>query len=105
VKAVIAESFERIHRTNLVGMGVLPVEFTEGQSRESLGLDGTESYDIRGVVDAVAGNSRTARVTATRPDGSTVAFTVKVRIDTPAEAGYYRNGGILPFVLRQLAAQ
>jgi aconitate hydratase len=101
VQAVIAESFERIHRSNLVGMGVLPMEFEAGQNRETLGLDGTESYDIRGVAEAVAG-SKKARVTATRAGGSKVEFDVKVRVDTPREADYYRSGGILPYVLRQL---
>ncbi len=103
VKVVIAESFERIHRSNLVGMGVLPCEFASGQSRESLGLNGTETYDVRGVVAAVDG-SKSAHVTATRHDGSKLEFTVKVRIDTPQEAEYYRNDGILPYVLRQVAA-
>ncbi|MFN7926160.1 MAG: aconitate hydratase AcnA [Bryobacteraceae bacterium] len=105
VKAVIAESFERIHRSNLVGMGVLPTEFLPGQNRETLGLDGSETYDIRGVVAAVQGGAKTANVTATRGDGSKVEFEVKVRIDTPREAEYFANGGILPYVLRQVAAQ
>jgi aconitate hydratase len=101
VRAVISESFERIHRSNLVGMGVLPLEFVDGQNRESLGLTGFESFSIEGVPAAVesCGKSR-VRVTA---DGKT--FEARVRIDTPAEADYYRNGGILPFVLRQLAAK
>ena len=103
VKAVIAESFERIHRSNLVGMGVLPCEFVSGQNRETLGLTGAETYDIKGVVAAVDG-SKSANVTATRPDGSKLEFKVKVRIDTPQEAEYYRNDGILPYVLRQVAA-
>ena len=103
VKAVIAESFERIHRSNLVGMGVLPCEFAAGQNRETLGLTGAETYDITGVVAAVAG-MKSASVVATRPDGSKLEFTVKVRIDTPQEAEYYRNDGILPYVLRQVAA-
>jgi len=101
VKAVIAESFERIHRSNLVGMGVLPLEFLEGQNRESLGLTGFETFSIEGVPAAVdsCGKSR-VRVTA---DGKT--FEVKARVDTPVEAEYYRNGGILPYVLKQLAAR
>ena len=101
VKAVIAESFERIHRSNLVGMGVLPLEFLEGQNRESLGLTGFETFSIEGVPAAVdsCGKSR-VRVTA---DGKT--FEAKARVDTPVEAEYYRNGGILPFVLKQLAAR
>ncbi|HWZ30053.1 MAG TPA: aconitate hydratase AcnA [Bryobacteraceae bacterium] len=101
VRAVIAESFERIHRSNLVGMGVLPLEFVDGQNRESLGLTGFESYTIEGVAAAVdsSGKSR-VRVSA---DGK--AFEARARIDTPVEAEYYRGGGILPYVLRQLAKQ
>jgi aconitate hydratase len=99
VKAVIAESFERIHRSNLVGMGVLPLEFLNGDTRDSLGLTGQESFSISGVAAAADGD-KIATVTA---DGKT--FQVKVRIDTPMEILYYRNGGILPFVLRQLAAK
>ena len=101
VKAVIAESFERIHRSNLVGMGVLPLEFLEGQNRESLGLTGFETFSIEGVPAAVdsCGRSR-VKVTA---DGKT--FEAIVRVDTPVEAEYYRNGGILPFVLKQLASR
>ena len=103
VGAVIAESFERIHRSNLVGMGVLPLQFVEGQNRESLGLTGFETFAIEGILAAVnsAGKTR-VRVTATL-DGATKTFEVVVRIDTPQEAEYYRNGGILPYVLRQLA--
>jgi len=105
VRAVIAESFERIHRSNLVGMGVLPLQFAAGQNRESLGLTGFESYSIEGVPAAVdsAGKTR-ARVTATL-DGKPKTFEAVVRIDTPQEAEYYRSGGILPYVLRQLAAR
>jgi aconitate hydratase len=101
VRAVIAESFERIHRSNLVGMGVLPLEFLSGQSRESLGLTGTETFSIEGVPAAVesCGKAR-VRVTA-----DAIKFEATARIDTPVEADYYRNGGILPFVLRQLAAR
>jgi aconitate hydratase len=101
VKAVIAESFERIHRSNLVGMGVLPLEFLPGQNRESLGLTGFETFSIAGVSAAVdsCGKSR-VRVTA---DGKT--FEAAARVDTPVEAEYYRNGGILPYVLKQLAAR
>jgi aconitate hydratase len=101
VRAVIAESFERIHRSNLVGMGVLPLEFVDGQNRESLGLTGFESFSIEGIPAAVesCGKSR-VRVIA---DGKT--FEARARIDTPVEADYYRNGGILPYVLRQLAAK
>jgi aconitate hydratase len=101
VKAVIAESFERIHRSNLVGMGVMPLEFLPGQNRESLGLTGFETFSIAGVSAAVdsCGKSR-VRVTA---DGK--AFEAVARVDTPVEAEYYRNGGILPYVLKQLAAR
>jgi aconitate hydratase len=101
VKAVIAESFERIHRSNLVGMGVLPLEFVAGQTRESLGLTGFETFSIEGVPAAVdsCGKSR-VKVTA---DGKT--FEAVARVDTPVEAEYYRNGGILPYVLKQLAAR
>ncbi len=101
VKAVIAESFERIHRSNLVGMGVLPLEFPAGQNRETLGLSGTESFSVIGVKDAVGG-SRRAKVKATAADGSTKEFNVVVRVDTPREAEYFRAGGILPYVLNQL---
>jgi aconitate hydratase A / 2-methylisocitrate dehydratase len=103
VGAVIAESFERIHRSNLVGMGVLPLQFVEGQNRESLGLTGFETFAIEGVPAAVNSTGKTrARVTATL-DGARKTFEAVVRIDTPQEAEYYRNGGILPYVLRQLA--
>ncbi len=103
VQVVIAESFERIHRSNLVGMGVLPCEFADGESRESLGLTGEETFSLTGLAEALAGDKRTT-VTATAADGSVKTFAVKVRIDTPVEIDYYRNGGILPFVLRQVAA-
>src|SRR5580704_17657721 len=105
VKAVIAESFERIHRSNLVGMGVLPLQFAEGQSRESLCLTGQESFSIEGIPAAVdsAGKTR-AKVTATL-NGSSKTFEAIVRIDTPQEAEYYRSGGILPYVLHQLAGR
>ena len=100
VEAVIAESFERIHRSNLIGMGVLPLDFTDGQNAASLGLDGTEVYDIEGVADAGA---REVTVTATPEGGEPVRFKARVRIDTPKERDYYRHGGILHYVLRQLA--
>jgi aconitate hydratase len=103
VRAVIAESFERIHRSNLVQMGVLPLQFLEGQSRETLGLTGQESFDISGIPAAMTGAAPTVKVTATGLDGGMREFTVRARIDTPQEAEYYRNGGILPYVLRQLA--
>jgi aconitate hydratase len=101
VKAVITESFERIHRSNLVGMGVLPLNFMPGDSIESLGLTGKETYDIEGLGD---GSSETVTVTATADDGKVTRFQARVRIDTPKEAEYYRHGGILHYVLRQLAA-
>jgi aconitate hydratase len=101
VRAVIAESFERIHRSNLVGMGVLPLEFVDGQDRESLGLTGFESFSLERVPAAVESCGQSpVRVTA---DGKT--FQARARIDTPVEAAYYRHGGILPFVLRQLAGK
>jgi aconitate hydratase len=103
VRAVIAESFERIHRSNLVGMGVLPLEFPPDQNAASLGLTGREVFHIEGVGEAIAG-SRRARVRAVAADGSERTFEALVRVDTPQEAEYYRNGGILPYVLRQLAA-
>jgi len=103
VRAVIAESFERIHRSNLVGMGVLPMQFLPGQNRESLGLTGFEDYTITGIPEAFASGGR-ARVWAKSDDGEKT-FEAMVRIDTPQEAEYYRNGGILPYVVRQLAAK
>ena len=97
------ESFERIHRSNLIGMGVLPLQFPAGESYESLGLDGTETYDIAGVDELNSGvTPKTVHVTATHTDGSTTEFDAVVRIDTPGEADYYRNGGILQYVLRNL---
>jgi aconitate hydratase A / 2-methylisocitrate dehydratase len=104
VRAVIAESFERIHRSNLVGMGVLPVQFLPGENRESLGLTGFERYAIEGIPLAISAGAL-AHVRATAADGSEKKFEAIVRIDTPMEAEYYRNGGILPYVVRQLAAQ
>ncbi len=103
VKAVIAESFERIHRSNLIGMGVLPLQFPAGEDAASLGLDGTEVFDIAGVTELNEGvTPATLAVTATKADGSVVAFDAVLRIDTPGEADYYRNGGILQYVLRSL---
>jgi len=105
VRVVLAESFERIHRSNLVGMGVLPLQFVEGQSRESLGLTGFETFSFEGIPKAVETSGKTkARVTATH-DGASKTFDAIVRIDTPQESEYYRSGGILPYVLRQLAAR
>jgi aconitate hydratase len=101
VKAVITESFERIHRSNLVGMGVLPLNFMPGENAESLGLTGKETYNIEGLGDV---SSETVSVTATAGDDAVTTFQARVRIDTPKEAEYYRHGGILQYVLRQLAA-
>jgi aconitate hydratase len=103
VKVVIAESFERIHRSNLVGMGVLPLQFAPGENRETLGLTGFETFSVTGLREAIAGGTR-VQVTATTDAGPSKTFDAVVRIDTPQEVEYYRNGGILPFVLRQLAA-
>ena len=104
VKAVIAESFERIHRTNLVGMGVLPLQFAPGESPATLKLTGREKYSLSGVRDGVEKGSR-VKVTAVAEDGSVISFEAVPRVDTPQEAEYFRNGGILPYVLRQLAGQ
>ena len=101
VRAVITKSFERIHRSNLVGMGVLPLCFMEGQGADELGLDGSETFDIP-IRDDVAPLS-TVTVTATKSDGSKVVFDTCVRLDTPVEVDYYRNGGILQTVVRKLA--
>ena len=102
VRAVIAESFERIHRSNLIGMGVLPLQFMDGQNTQSLGLTGQEQFDVQGLDQ---GNARTVTVIATPPAraGTAVRFTVRVRIDTPKEREYFQHGGILHYVLRQLA--
>jgi aconitate hydratase len=102
VKAVIAESFERIHRSNLVGMGVLPCQFMEGRNAQSLGLKGDETFDFTGLDD---GKAKQAEVTATRPDGSQLRFSVQVLLLTPKEVEYFRHGGILHYVLRQLAGR
>jgi aconitate hydratase len=103
VKAVIAESFERIHRSNLIGMGVVPLQFPQGESWKSLGLDGTETFDIDGIEKLNEGSTpETVHVTATKEDGTTIEFDADTRIDTPGEADYYRNGGILQFVLRNM---
>jgi len=103
VKATIAESYERIHRSNLVGMGVLPLQYLPGQNRESLGLTGREKYTIGGIADGLAVGARLP-VTAVSDDGKVTAFEVLCRIDTPVELDYYRHGGILQYVLRQLAS-
>ncbi|MFI8565882.1 aconitate hydratase AcnA [Rhodococcus sp. NPDC078407] len=103
VKAVITESFERIHRSNLIGMGVVPLQFPAGESAASLKLDGTETFDIVGVAKLNEGvTPKTMAVTATKEDGTKVEFDAVVRIDTPGEADYYRNGGILQYVLRNM---
>ncbi|QTH58782.1 aconitate hydratase [Corynebacterium hindlerae] len=103
VKAVITESFERIHRSNLIGMGVIPLQFPAGESHASLGLDGTETFDIEGIEELNNGvTPKTVKVTATKESGDKVEFDAVVRIDTPGEADYYRNGGILQFVLRNM---
>ncbi|ROO26225.1 aconitate hydratase [Salinisphaera orenii MK-B5] len=99
VKTVIAQSFERIHRSNLVGMGVLPLQFAEGESADVLGLDGTETFDIEGL----SAGAKSVTVKATKESGETTEFEARVRIDTPKEWDYYQNGGILHYVLRQLA--
>lgn len=103
VKAVIAESFERIHRSNLVFMGVLPLQFLPGETHETHGITGEEVFDVVGVPEAILKGGH-AKVQAKRPDGSQFEFEAKIRVDTPQEVEYYRNGGILPYVLRQLAA-
>jgi aconitate hydratase len=101
VKAVITESFERIHRSNLVGMGVLPLNFKEGQNAQTLGLDGTETFDV--AIDNSLKPRQDVKVTATRADGRKIEFLTTCRIDTPVEVAYYRNGGILQTVLRNMA--
>ena len=102
VKAVISKSFERIHRSNLVGMGVLPLCFQHGQGADELGLDGSETFDIAGLSDDVE-PLQDLEVVARKADGTEVRFTATVRLDTPVEVEYYRNGGILQTVVRNLA--
>ncbi len=101
VKAVIAESFERIHRSNLIGMGVAPLQFHLGQNAQSLGITGREAFEITGLG---TGDAKQVSVTATPEGGKPITFTARVRIDTPKEREYFRHGGILQYVLRQLAA-
>jgi aconitate hydratase len=101
IKAVIAQSYERIHRSNLVCMGVLPLQFEAGVSAQSLGLTGFETFSITGIECGITAR-QIAHVVATRPDGSGVEFDTTVRIDAAAEVEYFRHGGILPMVLRQL---
>jgi aconitate hydratase len=104
VKAVIAESYERIHRSNLIGMGVLPLQFPAGESAATLGLTGTETFAVEGVTALNEGTTpKTLKVTATAEDGTAKSFDAVLRIDTPGEADYYRNGGILQYVLRQIS--
>ncbi len=103
VKAVIAESYERIHRSNLIGMGVLPLQYAAGQTADSLGLDGTETFDIAGATELNEGRTpKTLKVTATKDNGEQIEFDALLRIDTPGERDYYRNDGILQYVLRSL---
>ena len=104
VKAVIAESFERIHRSNLVNMGVLPLQFAAGETAASLGLTGREVFEIVGAGAGLSPRS-TVTVRARRDDGFAREFSARVRIDTPEELTAFRHGGILPYVLRQLAAR
>src|SRR3712207_3314923 len=101
VRAVLAESFERIHRSNLVGMGVLPLQFRPGENAESLGLSGRETFNIAGIEAGLAPRQELA-VRYTRDDGSSGEFRAIARVDSPVEVDYYRNGGILPTVLRRL---
>jgi aconitate hydratase len=106
---VIAQSYERIHRSNLVGMGVLPLQFADGESAESLGLSGEEVFSVAGVADAVAAvqdgkGAQAVAVRAERESGEQVEFDARLRIDTPRESEYFRHGGILQFVLRKLLA-
>jgi aconitate hydratase len=103
VKAVITKSFERIHRSNLVGMGLLPLTFPEGDSAASLGLDGSEVFDIEGLTDEMPPRT-VLDVTARKPDGRVVSFKATVQLNTPVEVRYYRNGGILHTVLRDLVS-
>ena len=105
VRAVIAESYERIHRSNLIGMGVLPLQFPDGETHQSLGLTGEETVSISGMTAIDDGIPETVTVTATAPDGTETRFEALVRLDTPGEASYYRNGGILQYVLRGLLAR
>jgi len=102
VKVVIAESFERIHRSNLIGMGVLPLQFPPGQTADTLGLTGTETFDVTGISDLNAGGIPATVKVRAASDTGVVEFDAVVRIDTPGEADYFRNGGILQYVLRSL---
>lgn len=105
VKAVIAESYERIHRSNLIGMGVLPLQYPDGQTADSFGLTGEETFSVTGITELNSGSTpKTVKVTATADDGKIIEFDAVVRIDTPGEADYFRNGGILQYVLRSLVS-
>ena len=106
VRAVIAESFERIHRSNLVGMGIVPLQFLDGQTLESLGLNGRETFDLLGIAAGLANNFAAGREVdvVAKADGKATRFRARVRIDTPQELHYVRHGGILQYVLRRLAA-
>jgi aconitate hydratase len=101
VRAVLAQSYERIHRSNLIGMGVLPLQFAAGESADSLGLTGEETFTVHGIADGVDTGER-LEVEAASPDGSVKRFRAIARVDTPVEREYYHHGGILPYVLRQL---
>jgi aconitate hydratase len=101
VRAVIAESFERIHRSNLVGMGILPLQFLPKENAETLGLDGTETFDITGIAEGLEPHAEMA-VAARRDDGNTIEFSVEARIDSEVEMDYYRHGGVLQYVLRKM---
>jgi aconitate hydratase len=100
VRVVIAESFERIHRSNLVGMGVLPLTFQAGEGWESLGVDGSETFDIKGLAEMWP--LKKLQVTATRTDGASVTFEAMARLNTEVDVAYFQHGGILPYVLRKL---
>lgn len=102
VKAVIAESFERIHRSNLIGMGVLALQFKEGENAQSYNLDGTETFDLTGLETGEIRPRQNVTLTIKRADGTTEEAHLTLRIDTPIEVEYYKSGGILPYVLRQL---
>lgn len=103
VRAVIVESFERIHRSNLVGMGILPLQFADGEGRATLGLDGSEVYTIEGIMGGLRPRQR-VRVRARRTDGTETVFEALVRIEAPVEVEYYRHGGILNLILRRMLA-
>jgi len=108
IRMVIAESYERIHRSNLVGMGILPLQFEDGESSASLGLTGEEIFETVGLpsmLDSSFAAGKHLQMKARRSDGTSLEFSARVRIDTPQEIRYYQNGGILPFVLRQLLKQ